>query len=520
MNEEKRGKTIFFTIMTGLALAVAILTKINGLILIPVMILLCPLPLKHEKLTRSLLVLVLTAVFGLLAATKIYIGLLLPLVIYAAIMVITGVRYYSNAINQQKTGSLLVMIAIGMGLGLTWLIELRSRLPEVFDSRIADQYLLTGNSVKTAFPDMIRSGNEIHVEIMHGVNFWTAGFVFFLGTMLATIWLLPKIAGILKGKKISPVIIWLFSYLMIWTAYYSNGSLRYLTPVQTPVAIIVAIGVFGIWRRIRAVEPTVIFLLFIGGLACLNYYYLISPGLLAGFQEKINSIGKAFNQAGIWYNSNPLLLVVLGVVPAITICIWVINRNINYGMRERTRKLVTVLLMIILVIFPIVVPVTVLLAVNFDMETFHEVYIYDNRQAVKEVVEAIIRENQPLKGILTINFPNLAFLIQQPVIDLYQKGELYKWLLSEENVTKIMIILKNPLYYMESEFNPEIGGLEEITTELFEIKFVVIQTKGHYWYDYYIDGFYNKILFFRMLDNRQYFELMDENSEFRIYKII
>jgi len=412
----------------------------------------------------------------------------------------------------------MAMIVIGLGMGLTWLIELRSRLPEVFDSRIADQYLLTGNTVKTAFPDMIGSGNEIHVEIMHGVNFWTAGFIFFLGTMFATVWLLPKIAGLLEGKQISAVIIWLFSYLVIWTAYYSNGSLRYLTSVQIPLAIIVATGVYGMWRRIREVEPSVIFLLFIGGIACLNYYYLISPGLLTGFQEKINSIGEAFNQAGIWYNSNPLLLVVIGVVPAIIVFFWIIDKNMNYSEKERIKKLVIVILLLIPVIFPIVIPVTVLLAVNVDLDTFQEVYLYDNRQAVKEVVEAIISDNQPSAGIIAINFPNLAYLTQQPVIDLYHQREILDSLFNNDNETELLIFLKNPIWYLKQEYTVYIADLIDSKITKFEIKYIVIPTEGHYWYRFYMKELYPETYFFKILNDSQYFEMMFSNSEFKVYK--
>ncbi|MFW9990524.1 MAG: hypothetical protein ACFFD4_00550 [Candidatus Odinarchaeota archaeon] len=525
MSEEQKTKMFAYTVMTGLAFALSLLMKINGLSLVAVLLLLSPLPRKVEKHARSMLVVLFAIIFWLFAATKIFIGLGLPVAVYAVIILFSGVRYYSNALDRWKAASSLSVIVIGLGLGLTWLVELRSRLPGVFDGFVVERYFSLGSAMKNAFPSLLGGGGEIHLEIMHGVNFWTSSFLFFLGTFFTTFWLMPKIYGLTEANKMSPVIIWLFSYLVIWTAYFANGSLRYLSPVQVPAAILVAFGIFKIWEiHKKSDSPPIHYLLTWCFLACLNYYYLVSPGILLEFQESVNRIGEAFNQAGIWYNGNPLVLLLTGAVPAGLLLVYFkysSNLDGRLFQRKRFKQAFILVLIAVIITVPIAVPAIVLITVNFDVTEYQQVYVHDSRLAVQEVVDAIVQDNQPKSGILAVNFPNLAFLTQQPVIDLYKQKEAFQPIFDSQNATEALALIQDPLWYIEQEYQQEVAGFEELEQmDYFQVKYIVIPRSGHYWYHYYKQDLYKETYFFRMLNNDLYFKLLFNNSEFSVYQPI
>jgi hypothetical protein len=525
INKEQGAKTAFYTTMTGLAFSLTILTKINGLTLIVVLLLLAPLPRKYERTARAMFVVVIAGIFCLLVATRIYIGFLLPIAVYALILLLSGVRYYSNVVDKQKITSLLAVLMVGFGIGLTWLIELRSRLPEVFDSQVIEQYFSLENAAKLSFPSLLETGNEIHIEIGHGVNFWTSGFLFFLGTFFTTFWLIPKIFGLIGTRNIPAAMIWLFSYLVIWTAYYANSSLRYLSPIHAPTAILVAVGIFKIWEHYNKNEsPSVIYMLFWGFLACLNYYYLISPELLIEYQSKINSIGEAFNQSTVWFNNNPFILLLLGIIPAgILLFYFKWSPSVTaQGLfqNDQLKRTLTMVLIIVIIVVPIIVPVVVLTTVDFDLARFQQTYVYDSRPAAREVVNFIIQDNKPTSCILAVNFPNLAYLTQQPVLDLYQQREPFQPIFENQNATEALTLIQDPFLHLKQQYPQIAAGFSDLDQLNLQVKYIVVPSSNHYWYSYYKKNLYNVTYFFRLLNNNLYFDLSFNNTEFYVYQPI
>ena len=93
----------------------------------------------------------------------------------------------------------------------------------------------------------------IEVALEHGVrgSFLASLLALFTSSAYAAHLVFPKLIGFAKLGSYPILLRWVLAYLVLFYAYFSNVSLRYLVPLMVPLAIIITLGFQTIFQRIQ-----------------------------------------------------------------------------------------------------------------------------------------------------------------------------------------------------------------------------------------------------------------------------
>lgn len=529
--------SLIYSLLSGLCIALSLLSKINGwpiLLILPLLT-----PVSGKKKNFLLLYLSLLAIMlSIQVSTKYF--LLFSLVILL-IFIFIGKLIIENK-GDISFKNLIPTSLVGFLLGFSWVYGLYIRLPNSFEE-ILNDYLYFGNTIKFISESLEPLGSRVTFETVQGVDPVSLALFFFVGLSFALGWTLPKIVGLLNYKEIRIALIWLLSFWAIWLTYKGTVSSRYLAPIMIPMSILVVHGIFSTINILKEKFPQLkekklskFVLLYYMATSGFSYHYLIillpidpshSIDPTTGLQYDM------YNYMAVVYTLlSPIVLIIgilIGFFPIFILKIYsyLSLRSKNkkgsisemgkfYRRSKRIYKYTLNLLILIIVIYPIATPAGVLVFTGFDSEQFNAIFADQYRPAFREAVGAIVDQEDPDKAIIVVNIPGVHYFTNQPTIDIYAQRKYAPAFLEYENITHILEVLDSPKEYISSFID---GEIPEIISSL-KFSYFVLPTVGHYWFRHYYRMFLWEYPLFRIVKNNNYYSRILMNEEFVVYKAI
>ena len=194
----------------------------------------------------------------------------------------------------------------------------------------------------------------------------------FTGSLFVAPWLFAKFFGLmelLREKEGKQLLIFGSSFLLLWTAYFSNVSARYLTALLMPLAIVIGKGVIHLFKRINARSSKggrqVAFILFL-----LLGYGGVYPFYPFEFVFKNVHVRYYLFHKEMW---RTLLYVLLFTLIMFLIALYKPNGKIS---RTICKKMQTILL-IILIITPALGQLSLIAYSGFSVKEYQTKWVYD-----------------------------------------------------------------------------------------------------------------------------------------------
>ncbi|MFX1282090.1 MAG: hypothetical protein ACFFB5_00485 [Promethearchaeota archaeon] len=513
----KSPSKLKFGLFMGMGLVNSILTKITAWILPIILILWIPTGLRGKKI-RVVIIFLLGIFLCVQTATKIYIGVTLPILISlggACALIIKE----KKAELSSRTTIQLIPISLGMIVGSFWLFDRIAVSSSVWEG-IYELYFHVTQAIIWVYPQQPLDPLLHTLEKVHRVNFISATGILLLGTCFVLPWLILKIFALKNYHPITAPLIWILVFFGIWSTYYVDGSIRYLVPIITPLILCISWGFYQLTQKINNQKKKEILLILFAILGCFNFYYLISLNSLTITKETQEIVGLSYNQAALNYYSFPFLLIriILTILFSLVILI-LIKKDLRIQTLNSIEKRINLMglskifICGIIITIPLAVQSYLLIYTGGNFDQFHAIHEYEYRSEYQELVIVLQQQNQPLAGIMTFRTPGIQFFTKQPVIDIYYQYNLFQGnpFYTSNNLTELLEILENPLNYTYSN---------DLKLDLtISIRFIVVPAKGNLYYDVYNTQAKANSLFFRSLEINQSFIFLYKNSDFILYEV-
>ena len=488
---EKLNATI-----AGLSLALAGLSKISGYAL-PLLILLSAPSNRIGKILRIIVLTFMTLFLARKAGYDIYIGV-------SVVIILFGLYLAYLIFTQQETKN-LSLTTLSLEL-IPWLLVavywLYDRIKTTPGTRsfLEDMYVyINDDKWNYSFPEINIPEAETYIENAMKASFGSAVLVIFIGSIFALPWALPKIVGIFKREKDEGewdmIRIWLIGFYIIWLAYFSFTSTRYLSVILVPLALITVKGFYFLHAKLtEGRDPS----LLVEGLLL-----LLAFGSQYPFYP-LETVSLEFHLRYYEYHRN---LFRLGYyLVAFTLLIYLIIKWDNYEFSlpkprksAAIHKGATVGVISVLLIAPIGGQIYLLYDTGFDIDEFQNKWVYDARENMMDLIEAIRVSQAPNSDVIIgANVPGLEFYSSHPVIDLFYTTEF--------DLSKNHFARFNTTYLLE------------IMNE-YDITLVVSLRKDHNWYESFESYILREYPIFSMVHNSDIFSYLYNNSEFELYKV-
>ena len=364
------------------------------------------------------------------------------------------------------------------------------------------------------------------------------------------------------NKWALPLLGWIFSFYGLWMGYFSVSSTRYLSMIIVPLTIITSIGLFSFLSALASISPTLFIRKTITSvkkriysdynteknISVFNRFGLFKEDHRFGlFEQSIilfvlgtnylfylplvpfNSIFMDPNVRLYNYHSNvPLLLIYLfsfigllwAAISSYSRFRYYFSRDsptkdfdtTNYPYVEIEQKMfkkfavrrkrigrgAKVALFAILILSPSSVQILYLTYNNFDVESYQELFHYNNRRAVRELADFIIDLNlNPEIIMIGVNIPGIEYLTQRGFIDV--------WLTT---------IIEDGIPFNFAEMN--ISEATNVLTD-YNIRIIISLAPGHYFYQEYMNSFVPRFPFFVDIEEVQ--DPIFTNAEFKVFII-
>lgn len=492
----------------GMGLVASLFTKITGWVLPIILILWLPTSARG-KIIRLVIIALLGVFLCAQAATRIFIGAILPIIISLLAAIYLIVKENSSD-HSTRTFIRLIPIGVGTIFGSFWLINRMSLSSSVWNE-IYNLYFRLTQAITWFYPQQPQDPILHTLETVHRVNFISAAAILLLGTIFVLFWLILKLYALKDFSPITPPLIWIFTFFGIWSTYYLTGSVRYLAPIITPMILCVSWGFYQLTRKIdNKIKQEFVGILF-AFLGCFNFYYLIPLESLSISDQTQEAIGLSYNQATLNYYSHPEILALQAIGFSLLILFFIIKNQVQL---LTSLAWIRYPLLCLVIIIPLAVQSYLLLYTQGNLAQFHAIHEYEYRAEYQEIVTVIQQQNQPLVGILTVRTPGLQFFTHQPVIDIYYQRYLFTGdpFFSSTNLTEIINVLRTPLNYtVETDFKIDL---------IVPIKFIVVPATQNLYYNIYNTTVKMNSLFFRSLEvNSTMFGKLFSNSDFHLYEV-
>lgn len=520
-----------YIVMGIMSMALALLSKIDAWPLFILIVIALPVS-RNGKTIQTGIVAFISAFLIVRASTAIYIGVGFLIFIFTIYIVYLIWKREDNE-NTVSVNLLVSFIAGGLFFGGFWIIDRITKSIE-FVQELDKLYFTLGNRIIWDFQNFTEFSFDFTLERMQAVNFFSACLFFLTGIAFCLPWVVPKVIALINGTKNATIQIWVMGYLIIWTAYYFKGSVRYLSPIYIPIVLLIVFGFFELIEKfnvdITSRLPSIA-MIFLG---CANFYYLINLDLAIMGENTQELVGDAYNKAAFHYYSHPET----GILQSILFLgLWIIilyaaggnNEWIDRQLHKMKDKIdlskykknfITLgrysvyILLILVVSIPIAVQGYVFATSSFNIEVFQETMEYEYNEDYKTIIDKILDEGSLTGGIITVRMPGVNFFAKKPVLDFYYQSTLLgRDFYESENLTYLIDILKAPVeYLLPEEYN---------ITVPFNIyfEFIVVPNTQNIYYEIYQDNIVDQSFFFRSLTNSTYFEQIFENPRYLLYKI-
>ena len=535
----KSPSNLSFAVLICLGIICALLTKITAWVL-PIILLLWLPTGSREKMIRFAIIIILGVFLCVQVATRIFIGIALPIIISLGIVSYLILKEKSSEYRSQ-TLIQLIPIGVAIVIGSFWLINRISLSSSVW-KEIYELYFQFTQLIQWFYP--LQSPNPLlhTLETVHRVNYVSAAGILLLGTGFVLPWLILKFFALKDYRPITAPLIWILSFFCIWSTYYLNGSMRYLAPIIIPFVLCISWGFHQLTFKINSKTKKEFIGVLFAFLGCFNFYYLIPLRSLTITGQTQEIIGLSYNQAALnYYSFSPfpflLIRILLTICFSLLILIYIrkelmtryfnvfrkrikvawTNKLYQYLIQPFKRRTsitwLSKLLLCGIIIIPLVVQSYLLLYVQGDLARFHGIHEYEYRAEYQEIVTIIQQQNQPFAVILTVRTPGLQFFTGQPVIDIYYQRQIFSSdpFFQSTNLSEIIEVLRNPLNYTlrtDFEFDLDVS-----------IRFIVVPSFRNLYYNDYLLQIKSKSHFFQSLENETYFNPLPDNSDFMLYEV-
>jgi hypothetical protein len=355
------------------------------------------------------------------------------------------------------------------------------------------------------------------LERMHSISYISAIGILLLGTVFVLPWIFLKISAIMSYRKITAPLIWIFVFFAIWSTYYLNGSIRYLTPIIIPMVICISWGFHRIAHTIDNQAIQDLLMVITAFLGCFSFYYLVALGSLSISDQTQENVGLSYNQAAYNYYSHPEILILLALGISLIYLLFLKRDTIRLDIRLKYHpRIIWIqrILVLAIILIPIGVQSYLLIYSKGDIAQFQAIHEYEYRDEYQQLVTVIQQQNQPFAAIMTVRTPGLQFFTKQPVIDIYYQQAVFPVnpFFTLTNISEIVQILRNPLDYI-----PEIETRINVTISL---SYIVVPNINNIYYDSYQTEIVSKSLLFQSLESSQYFSRIYENSDFKLFEVL
>ncbi|MHA2244545.1 MAG: hypothetical protein ACXADY_06215 [Candidatus Hodarchaeales archaeon] len=516
----KSPSNLKFGLFMGIGLVTSLLTKITAWILPIILILWIPTRLRGKNI-RVAIIFVLGIFLCIQVATRIFIGISLPIIISLA-----GASYliFKEKLSEFPTRTIIQLIPISLGtvIGSFWLFD-RIALSSSIWEEIYNSYFRLTQEIIWTYPQQPLDPLLQTLEHVHRINFISAAGFLLLGTCFVLPWLILKIFALRNFQPITAPLIWILVFFGIWSTYYLNGSIRYLTPIITPMILCISWGFYQLTQKINNKKKKDFFGILFAFLGCFNFYYLIPLKSLMITDETQEIIGLSYNQAALNYYSLspfPFLLVRITLTFVFSIVILAfIKKDMGIQLLNSLGNKIKIVwlnraLICGIIIIPLAVQSYLLLYTQGNFDQFHAVYEYEYRSEYQELVTVLQQQNQPLAGIMTVRTPGIQFFTKQPVIDIYYQYNLFNnnpFFNQSIDLTELLEILRNPLNYtIQKDFNFNLT---------LSIRFIVVPSTQNLYYNVYNTQIKVNSLLFQSLEINQSFNFLYKNSDFLLYEV-
>ncbi len=502
LKSENFKEQLYNALLASLALSGCVLSKVSGFV-IPLVILVAMPSDMIGKVIRSIIVagfafqLIRKSIFEVYLGTGILIFLLCAFCIYLILSSETLKFSYIRWLF------VLGIFSLPLAAALLWGIHILS-VPGVQDYLLNLYVNLHVNQISLSWPGIALPETTTYLENAHIATFVSSSFSILIAAMFAGTWLFFKIFGFIKAhKKNNELMLWLIFFYVFWQGFFANGSIRYLSPILVPIAIIFAIGieavVFFFNKRDGQERDGFLASIFILTSAYLSLYPVIP----------FEVVSEDFHLR--WYHAHTHIWSLLGYIILFNLLtfllIWQENRlKISYSQifhkKFNFQKIISGFLIFILFFTPFLAQFALLIDTGFNLDEFQMRYSYSTRESYQELVDAINRLGYADNlVILSINTPGLEYYSSQPVIDLFMLGFI-------ENSG-----LANSTFPL---------GIENVTRtieffEQYDISIFVALNTSNDWFPAYLDRIYWDYFVYRFMNNNDYFTWRFSNQEYIMY---
>ena len=522
-----KGKELFYILIGSLSFALTLLSKLSGWSLIFVILLVVPLS-KYQKLLQSLMIVGLSIFLALKVSVDYYFGVGLAILLYSCFILYllwrkTTIYEEPNPSVSQRTTSLgiFAIIPLGILLGGFWLYDTLEKF-SMYSNSFQQLYISLPNlNFKTIFIGTSLNSNSFLLETAQSANFFGIVLYLLVGNTFVLFWLLPKLRVVLD-EQMKFFVLWILGFFILWLSYYGESSIRYLSVILVPMVILVAHGVHKLYQDITKKKQSVTagVVLFASVLTFTSYYYPISPAI---FSSGINNqiINNEFLLSAYNYYQNSLLYLLFALLLSVLFLLYYTRWNKNISIKKLhypfKRGILGPIAIILILFIPFMIPTFVFASVDSNLNDFNATYVYYQRPAFKDVINALLQENSPTSGILGIDVPGLAIYLNQPTVDLFVQSDELKPIFAD-NITAILQFITDPVQYAKENYNITVGS--NLLSSSFSFDYIVLPNYANNIYNYYAHSLYSQSFLFPLLFQKSLFQVIYTNNEFIVFKRI
>ncbi|MFV2016128.1 MAG: hypothetical protein ACC656_11905, partial [Candidatus Heimdallarchaeota archaeon] len=400
--------------ISSMASSLAVLSKLSGFTVIIVLLITFPiLKTKSTRIGRYWILIPLGIFLARKASYDTYVGTGIAILLITFLLALQLEYSKKNEISSytfiraRLVGILLTLAAYLISL-ILWIKHMLS-FPNTIEFLRNLYFERSSNSIAWTFPAK-KIVTEIYLENAHGASFVTSIFPIFIASQFGLFLALPKILGIGKSYKKYPTInLWLGTFYILWLAFHSTVSIRYLSIIWVPLSITIVIGIeeiidyFKVKRWSNQIYLTLILTNFL-------FYYSFIPFefIFYGYHERLlayhTSLLRLLIYFSVFWMGAYLILAKLRKVNLDTseVPVEIRRRNI------RRQSGLVIFLSMIIVVAPITEQMIVLTYTRFDIDEFQSIMVYDNRETVRELVKFMNERNFGINKItIVVNIPGL-----------------------------------------------------------------------------------------------------------------
>jgi hypothetical protein len=489
-----RRENNWYSVLAGIATGLAILSKMSGWTLFFILLLVNPTG-NRGKAIKIIILIPVSAFLAMKAIATIYVGIAIAIAIIVFILTALILRMPSREGSLQKT---IIPLSVGVFTGSWWMLRMQRVFPQSYDA-IIQFYFIAKGAPQWTYPVSPSPDNLPIREHMHSLSFLGTCLILFVSAWFAAGWLIPKLIGFLSKTSETALVIWCLGFLGIWFAYYFLISVRYLSVIILPVALLTAKGTEQLHKLLQKYRiPRLI--LEVGLLAAATFQIRHHLFLEQIYEPPDHSFTYATNPI-------PVLIIALGIsiigfavliiVGSVDVFLWQKRISSPILAKEWLMGGLLVILLLLTITAPAGKELNRLKNSGWDPDHYAERFLFERRPAVQELVQAIIAQNSPSTSIIGANVPGLEFFVQQPVIDLIWGGQLFfNSFLTEENVTK---------------------GLELL--DALNTSFIIGLNEENYLYEKFQSEIVTQTYLYHLTNYNHYFQRVLKNTEFTLYRI-